>query len=344
MGLTILGKDLKQYTTMKAKLICGVTMLLALCVALMPYSAEAKVSRERKANQLSNPKASPEARKLFKELLSYHADGKILSGQMWAPWGIDEIEYVYKTTGKYPAVRGHDLIHERSNAREVELLIEWYGKGGIPTLMWHWGAPTKGEGYEQSKMQIDIKQCFVEGTPENKAMWADLKRVAVWLKQLRDAKVPILWRPMHECDGDWFWYGKGTGEDFVKLWRTMYDYFTHECGLDNLIWVVPHSDWIDPSYNPGREYYDLAGPDTYRKEWQGDLYKKIRNIYGEDNLIPLHECGTIPDPDECKANGTMWSWWMLWHTMHVTRHDKEDLRRIYNHEIVLTLDELKRAK
>ena len=329
---------------MKAKLICGVTMLLALCVVLMPYSVEAKVSRERKANQLSNPKASLEARKLFKELLSYHADGKILSGQMWAPWGIDEIEYVYKTTGKYPAVRGHDLIHERSNAREVELLIEWYRKGGIPTLMWHWGAPTKGEGYEQSKMQIDIKQCFVEGTPENIAMWADLKRVAVWLKQLRDAKVPILWRPMHECDGDWFWYGKGTGEEFVKLWRTMYDYFTHECGLDNLIWVVPHSDWIDPSYNPGREYYDLAGPDTYRKEWQGDLYKKIRNIYGEENLIPLHECGTIPDPDECKANGTMWSWWMLWHTMHVTGHNKEDLRRIYNHEIVLTLDELKRAK
>ena len=330
---------------MKAKFICGVTMLLALCVvALMPCSVEAKVSKERKANQLSNPKASPEARKLFKELLSYHADGKILSGQMWAPWGIDEIEYVYKTTGKYPAVRGHDLIHERSNAREVELLIEWYRKGGIPTLMWHWGAPTKGEGYEQSKMQIDIKRCFVEGSPENKAMWADLKRVAVWLTKLRDAKVPILWRPMHECDGDWFWYGKGTGEEFVKLWRTMYDYFTHECGLDNLIWVLPHSDWLDKSYYPGAEYVDMAGPDTYRKEWQGKLYNEVRQMYGEDNLIPLHECGTIPSPEECKQNGTMWSWWMLWHTMHVTGHDKEELKRIYNHDMILTLDELKRAK
>ncbi|MBQ2011315.1 MAG: hypothetical protein II206_00890, partial [Bacteroidaceae bacterium] len=125
-----------------------------------------------KTSKLSNPKASKEARKLYKTLQQFHAQGKTLSGQMWAPWGIDEIDFVYRETGKYPAVRGHDLIHDRSNKREIDLLIEWYRKGGIPTLMWHWGAPTKGEGYEQSKMTIDVAQCFVEGTPEHAAMWA----------------------------------------------------------------------------------------------------------------------------------------------------------------------------
>lgn len=84
----------------------------------------------RKATKLSNPKASREARQLYKELLEYHRDGKILSGQMWSPWGFDEVEYIREQTGKYPAVRGHDLIIEQNNAREVELLIDWYRRGG----------------------------------------------------------------------------------------------------------------------------------------------------------------------------------------------------------------------
>lgn len=291
--------------------------------------------------ELSNLNASQEARDLYARLLQYHADKKILSGQMWAPWGIDEIKYVYEVTGKYPALRGHDLIHESSNAREIELLIDWYRKGGIPTLMWHWGAPSLGEGYEQSKLTIDISKCFIEGTPEHKAMWDDLKRVADWLTVLRDANVPVLWRPMHEFDGKWFWYGKGSGMHFVKLWETMYNYFTKDRELNNLIWVLCHSDKLDVTYVPDKKYFDFAGPDTYTKDSQEKLYHTIADMYGKDNLIPLHECGTIPDPDICLKNNTMWSWWMLWHTMHLTKMDKDELRRIYNHPAVLTLDELK---
>lgn len=76
-----------------------------------------------KTAKLSNPKASKEARKLYKTLQSFHAQGKTLSGQMWAPWGIDEIEFVYKETGKYPAVRGWMLWHtshvQRHNKAEL---------------------------------------------------------------------------------------------------------------------------------------------------------------------------------------------------------------------------------
>ncbi len=294
--------------------------------------------------KLSNRKASAEAKALYKSLLRIHEEGLILSGQMWAPWGIDEIEYVHEVTGKYPAVRGHDLIHEGSNAREVELMIDWYKRGGIPTLMWHWGAPGKGEGYEQSKMTIDVARCFEEGTIENKAMWDDLDRVAGWLEKLKEAKVPVLWRPMHEFDGRWFWYGKGGGELFVRLWRTMYDYFTRERKLNNLIWVLPHSGNLDDSYNPGREYYDIVGPDTYSKKEQEKLFHAIEKMHGDDLLIPLHECGTLPDPEECKQSGTMWMWWMLWHTSHLTNHDKEELKRIYNHPFVFTLDEMEHRK
>lgn len=286
-----------------------------------------------------NPNASPEARALLNFLYTMYGK-KTLSGQMWVPWGIDEIMKVQEITGKLPAIRGQDYIHERSNKREDQLAIEWWKAGGIPTIMWHWGAPSKGEGYNQSKMTIDIDRCFEKGTAEHTAMWKDLERIADHLTVLRDAHVPVLWRPMHECDGNWFWYGKGGGERFVKLWRTMFDYFVHERKLNNLIWVLCHSHRIKADWNPGKDYYDLAGPDSYGQGIQSSLFTTVKSIYGDSIPIPYHECGTIPDPDECFEKGTTWSWWMVWHTKHLTNHDRDALIRAYNHELVLIRDEL----
>ena len=285
--------------------------------------------------------ASPEAKALLNFIYDMYGK-KVLSGQMWAPWGsFDEIEKTKDITGKYPALRGHDLIHERSNADEVNRLIDWWKKGGVPTLMWHWGAPTKGEGYEQSKMKIDIERCFQEGTDEHKAMWDDLKRIANWLTVLRDANVPILWRPMHEFEGGWFWYGKGTGEQFNRLWQTMFDYFSKERGLNNLIWVLCHSDFPNPYFDPGRQYYDIVGADTYKKDRVlRDMFNDVAMVHGKDLPIVFHECGLLPDPDKDFEVGATWSWWMLWHTSHVMQQNQEDMKRIYNHELVITLDEM----
>lgn len=309
------------------------TLLAALCIVVLTSAARHMVKPV-------TPDASPEACALLEYL--YSINGKqVLSGQMWAPWGGDEIEYVRKVTGKYPAVRGHDLIHEKANANEIALIKDWWNKDGIPTLMWHWGAPGKGEGYEQSKMTIDIDRCFEQGTVENKAMWSDLKRIADWLTILRDAHVPVLWRPLHECDGNWFWYGKGSGAQFCRLWRTMFDYFARQRHLNNLIWVLPHSGNPKASFNPGKDYYDLAGADSYGKDpVQKDMYEAVKRIHGTAAPVPYHECGTIPDPDSCKAEGVAWSWWMVWHTSHVYNYDKNELKRLYNHELVITLDEL----
>jgi len=286
-----------------------------------------------------NPDASPEARVVLNYLHSMNGK-KTLSGQMWVPWSGDEIQTVFKITGKLPAIRGQDYIHERDNDREDELAIEWWREGGIPTIMWHWGAPTKGEGYNQSKMIIDIDRCFEDGSDEQAVMWNDLDRIADHLTVLRDAHVPVLWRPMHEFDGGWFWYGKEGGEKFARLWRLMFKYFTEERKLDNLIWVLCHSVAPRADWNPGREYYDLAGADSYGIGTQGELYKKVKMIHGDALPIPYHECGRIPDPDECFAEGTTWSWWMLWHTQYLAQHDRDALKKAYRHERIITRDEL----
>jgi hypothetical protein len=285
------------------------------------------------------PNASPEARALLNFVYAMYGK-KTMSGQMWAPWGNDEIKTVFDITGKYPAIRGQDYINESANKRENQLAIEWWKAGGIPTIMWHWGAPSKGEGYNQSKMTIDIDRCFEPGTEEYIAMWSDLKRIADHLTELRDANVPVLWRPMHECDGNWFWYGKGGGERFVKLWKIMFDYFTIDRKLNNLIWVLCHTGEPKADWDPGKGYYDLAGGDTYGKGIQADLFNKLKTIHGNTMPIPYHECGTLPDPEECFKNGVTWSWWMLWHTSHLTNHNRDSLISIYNSELVLTRDEL----
>lgn len=285
------------------------------------------------------PNASPEARAVLDYL--YEMQGKkTLAGQIWVPWGEDGFEYLKKVAGKLPAIQGHDYLDPRTNQRENEVAIAWWRSGGIPTFMWHWGAPTKGPGYPQSKMAINIGRCFEEGTPEHKAMWEDLKRTADLLTELRDAGVPVLWRPMHEFDGGWFWYGMGTNEQFIQLWRTMFDYFAKERGLNNLIWVLCHSGRPRAGWDPGKEYYDLVGVDTYTNEMQPWLYKWVKTTYGDSKPIPLHECGKIPDPDESFAGGTPWSWWMVWHGGYLFDHDREALTKAYNHELVITLDEL----
>lgn len=294
------------------------------------------------AQTLVSPNASPEAKALLKYIYSQYGK-KTLSGQMFAPWAkTDETELMKQITGKYPAIRGQDLISESANKTEIQQAIKWWNAGGIPTVMWHWGAPTKGEGYENSKGTIDVARCFQEGSAENKAMWADLKRIADHLTVLRDAKVPVLWRPMHENDGGWFWYGKGGGANFVKLWRTMFDYFTKERKLDNLIWVMCHSGTPKADWNPGAAYVDLAGGDTYASsdDPQGGIFNTVNNIYGKTMPKTLHECGILPDPDKSFNQGTTWSWWMLWHTSYAENHNRDALKRIYAHDKVITRDEL----
>jgi hypothetical protein len=286
------------------------------------------------------PNASPEAVALLNYL--YDIKGKkSLSGQMWSQFGtFDEVEKIHEITGKYPALKGQDLITESDNRVEIINLIDWWRSGGIPTLMWHWGAPSKGEGYPQSKLKISIDSCFIDGTPQNVAMWKDLKRIGDWLTILRDANVPILWRPMHELGGKWFWYSLEDGEHFKRLWITMYNYFTNERKLNNLIWVFCHYDFPDASFDPGKQYYDFAGADTYKRDRVlKDMYNDVGKIHGFDAPIVFHECGTVPDPDEYFKEAPF-LWWMLWHTSMVTSQQPERLKRIYSHDLIITKDEL----
>jgi hypothetical protein len=268
---------------------------------------------------------------------------RILSGQMWVPWGINEIEYIEDSTGRRPAIAGFDYIHQADNLNETQKAINYWVGGGIPTIMWHWGAPGVGEGYEASQTYTSIENCFTPGTDEYTDYWFELDRKADQLERLRDANVPVLWRPFHELNGGWFWWSMEGPEQFKRLWIDMFDYFVNVRGLNNLIWVLCYTADANPDWYPGDAYVDIVGCDTYDGGAASHvtMFNEAVSISGDTTLpVSYHECGVPPNPDACLDDKALWSWWMQWHTGHLTATDPDYLSLVYNHELVITLDEV----
>jgi mannan endo-1,4-beta-mannosidase len=297
---------------------------------------------------LSNPNASPAARKLYAYLWSQYGR-KTLTGQQEQgsapPNPNAELDYLQRVTGKLPAILGLDYIDPRDNDAVNARATAWARSGGIVTLCWHWGAPDIGTGYENSKKDFDVAAALKPGTPQNVAMMRDMTEVARLLTVLRDRAVPVLWRPFHEFSGDWFWWGKHGPDAFKALWALMYDQFTRVHRLDNLIWVLGWAGQnVDPAWYPGRGTVDVAGADIYAND-HGNLaamFAQVKAIVGDTLPICLHENGPVPDPTLLGASAD-WLWFMTWHTRWLTGADQntpEQLRRDYTAKRYVTKDEL----
>lgn len=281
-----------------------------------------------------------------------------------------EMDYLKKNTGRLPAIRGFDYIGSNDGETTAILTdndfkgvnkraIEWWRKGGIVTICWHTGKEFRG-GYQNSKKDDppNWDKVLTKGTPENIKFKEQMAQGAIALQELRDAGVPVLWRPFHEFDGGWFWWGKFkknastlfTGnwdidnEKFKKLWKMMYDLYTNEYHLNNLIWVYGYSqNTSDPSgLYPGDEYVDILGPDNYEKNIV-NLFNKVNGVNAK-RPICLHECGTNPTQDQW--NQAPYSYFMTWHTGWLTgsennsKNTVDSLYQLYNSDLAITLDEL----
>lgn len=171
--------------------------------------------------------------------------------------------------------------------------------------------PNTDYAFYKADTEFDAANALVEGTWENKVFTEDLKNMATYLKLLRDADIPVLWRPFHEASGGWFWWGKDAAS-FRALWIAMFDYFKAE-GLNNLIWVWT-AQGNDEDWYPGEQYVDIIGRDIYGKttaECVSDYASSAAN-YGH-NMISLSECGTVGLISEQWAAGARWSWFMPWY-------------------------------
>ena len=172
----------------------------------------------------------------------------------------------------------------------------------------------------------------------------DIDAIAEELKRLQDADIPVLFRPLHEADGGWFWWGAKGAEPCKALYNLLFDRMTNEHGLNNLIWVwnSVSSDWY-----PGNDVVDIVTIDVYADEGdhssQSDGYNQLKSLSGDSKLIALGEVGNIPDPDEMRNDGAAWAYWVTWNGDFIegeTNNPSDFKQQVFNSEYVLTLDEI----
>lgn len=312
---------------------------------------------------LVNPNADDNAKRLMAYLCdSYGTD--ILSGQ-YCDGGMNGVENlcIYQATGKYPAILGLDMmdytpsrVAKGSKSEAVEKAIEYWNEGGIVTFCWHWNAPEKyltGEwysGFYKDNTNIDLAK-IMNGEDEEgyELLMQDIDAIAVQLAKLQDAGVPVLWRPLHEASGGWFWWGACGAEPYKELYKLLYDKLTKEYELNNLIWVWngQNKEWY-----PGDEYVDIIGEDIYPGEHvytsQVPEYAEALDYTDTHKLIVMSENGCLFDPDLAIRDGAMWGYFGTWSGDFVEQSgilseqytEEEMLKKVYEHEHVITRDEL----
>ena len=268
-----------------------------------------------------------------------------LSGQHeYDPSSKGRLDYVQSVTGKHPGLVGYDVGFGGLEDRADTITTTWNDSNQLTTISWHVSAPpVESTNFERSMDSSDIDAVLTAGTEENTVYMEKLAEIADFLETLDDSGVPILWRPFHEADGGWFWWGKEGAAQFKRLWEHMFDYLHAERGLTNLIWVwsgshgKPDSEWY-----PGDEYVDIAGIDTYKshKSLSWEEQWDSMNDYVTNRPVALTESDSIPHPQKVRSETLPFLWFLTWHGKHVKDIDKGYLEFVYNHPFTINREDL----
>lgn len=322
-------------------------MAVMLCISLLLSTVGCS---KGESVRLSNLSADAQTAAIFDYICNEYGNHIITAQQesFWVDGSEYEMNYIYEATGKLPAMRGLDFMGDDFDG-VVSRSLEWWNRGGLVTICWHCGPDFSGN-YDNCKEDeiTDWDAVLTKGTKENEAFIAGMDKAGKALLELQKQGVTVLWRPFHEFDGAWFWWGKGGSDNFKKLWIMMYDHYTNDLGLNNLIWVLGYShngkDYKGkPSeWYPGDEYCDIVGADSYEVDENGAeerLHKIVSKITKGKKPLIFHECGKIPTEEQLKE--TPWCSFMAWHTEWlIDNNTKEELSAIYNSDYAITLDEL----
>ena len=254
------------------------------------------------------------------------------------------------------------LTVDQARQNIVDEAIRQWADGRLITLMWHCCDPRYGGGntcngdkvwtMDKGPSDKDWDELCTDGTPLNSAWKREMDTVIPYLMQLKDANVPVLWRPWHEMNGAWFWWGNKPGENgFRRLWIMTYEYFTGK-GLDNLIWVwdpnaprVKENDDAFPyaDFYPGNEYVDVLAADIYGWDYKQSHHDELVQLGGGKPLA-MGEIGQLPKSTELFYEQPDWTWFMVWGYFIGSHRNTEDhkavVKSIYDSPRVLTLDEI----
>ena len=360
----------------KITCILSILLITAACDDPILDTEEAnltKVALEQNANLTAvNSQISSEAQRVLDYLEVVVESNKILSGQqvsglrsnLYNP--ISEYQHIYDVVGKYPAVVGLDWLGRKNsndldadslrNAK-VQMAIEHWNQGGITTFAWHHEYPGNlNSGFDLVKRkttQAEFDQIVTPGTPMYQVWLSEIDLIASYFKQLKNAGVPIIFRPYHEMNHGGFWYGDKSSSSYIQLWNNLYDRMVNYHGLNNLLWCWSlHFRSFASGYYPGDDKVDIVGVDMYKFDRDNPSYTSFDNKFSSMTTNPsaLTEVGLLPTNEI--LNSTGYSWFMPWHSGWCDRefygppkgtlpgNSSTELLDIYSNPNVITLDEV----
>jgi len=301
------------------------------------------------------------------------ANGQILVGQhcgdgpnATSSYYSDYVDALADITGREVGIVGADLGFFPSTEYPVQTLIDHWEQGGLVTVSWHADNPFVS-GYDvyyntvEHKDKINLKSLLrnADYTQEWISYRTELDKIAGALQKLKEAGVTVIWRPFHEMNGDFFWWGinaynnqQTNEEDYKALWIDLYNTLTYEYELDNLIWtysVIPQTSWNADvtSYYPGSDYVDLIGMDYYGVDPDFPDYDALKTL---GKTIVMSESGPSDSnygnwdmmslANTLRGKAAYFLQWHSWNAAKVSIKDNKNLIEMMNSPRVITKDEI----
>jgi len=319
-----------------------------------------------RAIQPVNKNSTPEARALLE--LFYRITGKYtLTGQHNYPDTKDRnSRFAARYIGQMPAIWSSDMGFAKEGDYDsylarpdiVQEAIRQHKKGSIITICWHAVPPTANEpvtfqpvgqvepdalaSVQGQLLDEQFKDVLTPGTKLYNKWIAQIDAVAYFLKQLQEAKVPVLWRPYHEMNGDWFWWGGRVGEySTVKLYQQIYDRYVNYHKLNNLVWVWNVDRPSTPirkfsNFFPGHDYLDILSLDVYGSDFNQAYYDSLMVLSNGKPLI-FGEVGNPPGLEIIDKQPN-WTGWVIWAGM-VRNLTKKQHIKLVNDPRMLSMED-----
>jgi len=313
------------------------------------------------------PQASPEARALLK-MLDKISGKYTLTGQHNYPNTLDKnSQFAAKYIGKIPAVWSTDMGFAEEGDKDsylarpdiIEEAKRQHQLGSIIDICWHavpptWDEPVTfrpqpGVGSPDSLASVQgqlldrqFRDVLTPGTFLYNRWCAQVDSVAFFLKKLQKANIPVLWRPYHEMNGDWFWWGSRQGEYSTRdLYKQLFDRYVHVHHLNNLIWVWSVDRPNKPEmyfsfYYPGADYLDVVALDVYGSDFNQTYYDSLL-ILANGKPLALGEVGNPPGSGILERQPG-WTFYVTWAGM-VRNTLKKQYRILMNNQRILNLDD-----
>jgi beta-mannanase len=358
------------------RVLLEVILLSTLWLSPLPTPVTSAAVPHASALEPANPYASDDTRKVLNYLarLPDREDNRVISGQhlghglAGVATGYDDyVVELHESTARWVGIIGVDYgVGSTPGQISVanQLLIDYWNAGGLVVVTYHVNNPWTG-GNSWDLTSRNLEELITPDTAVNNAWMAELDKVAAGLAELRDAGVVVLWRPFHEMNfRECFWWDMGAVlndrpeqgvEVWKNMWKHMFNYFTYEKNLNNLLWVYgaanyDHTGWNNVDYvYPGNGYVDIVGVDVYGETVRGNGYEKLvatGKPFAFTESGPGTSDGSYDNVtliNSIKANYPQTVYFLQWHSWtgnKVAIVDNQNASGLLNDSWVVTRDEI----